>query len=68
MAKKIYRRDAYLPITGTYTSTMTPPTIAASAPLLALEIAAGFLAGLVDAIGGGGGLISLPWTCTWTWT
>ena len=39
---------------------MTPPSIPMSAPLLGFEIAAAFLAGLVDAIGGGGGLVSLP--------
>ena len=38
--------------------TLTP--IAVSAPLLIAQIAAAFAAGLVDAIGGGGGLISLP--------
>jgi uncharacterized membrane protein YfcA len=39
---------------------MTPSAIPVSTLLLAAEIAAAFLAGLVDAIGGGGGLISLP--------
>jgi uncharacterized membrane protein YfcA len=41
---------------------MTPPALPVplTAPILALEITAAFLAGLVDAIGGGGGLISLP--------
>jgi hypothetical protein len=38
--------------------TLTP--IAVPAPLLIAQIAAAFVAGLVDAIGGGGGLISLP--------
>ncbi len=37
-----------------------PVSLPISVLLLAVEIAAAFLAGLVDAIGGGGGLVSLP--------
>jgi uncharacterized membrane protein YfcA len=40
--------------------TLTPTPIAVSVPLLIAHIAAAFVAGLVDAIGGGGGLVSLP--------